>query len=68
MGICTVFSTLQLVTAAASSWVKLPEEPQHGDITPTLKRQSVVNIMVALGATAAAVMSTVWATACGARP
>ena len=36
-------------------WVKLPEELHNGDIAPTLKRQSLLNMFVAFGASAAAV-------------
>jgi hypothetical protein len=35
-------------------WVKLPEELHNGDIAPTLKRQSLLNMLVAFGASAAA--------------
>lgn len=46
-------------------WAKLPEALRNGDIVPTLKRQRVVNMLVALGATSAAVMLLIWVSACG---
>ena len=75
MGVCTGISALQLAAVGVSFllavlcldafWVRLPEELRNGDIAPTLKRQSVVNLLVALGATGAAVMLTIWVSACG---
>jgi hypothetical protein len=47
-------------------WVKLPEELHNGDVAPTLKRQGWLNMFVAFGASAAAVMLMIWVTACGA--
>jgi hypothetical protein len=32
------------------SWVKLPQELQRGDLAPALKKQSWLNMFVALGA------------------
>jgi hypothetical protein len=46
-------------------WVKSPEELHNHDIGPTLKRQSVVNMFMMLGATGAAVMLLIWVVACG---
>jgi hypothetical protein len=46
-------------------WVKLPEELHNGDIAPTLKRQSLLNMFVALGASATAVLLMIWVSACG---
>ena len=46
-------SFLLAVLCLDAFWVKLPEELHNGDIPPTLKRQSVVNLLVALGATGA---------------
>jgi hypothetical protein len=43
-------------------WVKLPEH--GGDLAPPLKKQSWLNLFVALGAVAAAVMLLVWANSC----
>ena len=64
MGVCTGISALQLGMVGASFllavlcldmfWVKLPEELHNGDIAPTLKRQSLLNMFVAFGASAAA--------------
>jgi hypothetical protein len=75
MGVCTGISALQLAAVGVrfllavlcldAFWVRLPEELCNGDIAPTLKRQSVVNLLVALGATGAAVMLTIWVSACG---
>jgi hypothetical protein len=75
MGICTGISALQLAAIGASFllavlcldmfWVKLPEEMLNGDIAPTLKRQSWLNMFVAFGASAAAVMLMTWVGACG---
>ena len=75
MGVCTGISALQLGMVGASFllavlcldvfWVKLPEELHNGDIAPTLKRQSWLNMFVAFGATAAAVMLMIWVSACG---
>ena len=60
MGICTGISALQLGMVGASFllavlcldmfWVKLPEELHNGDIAPTLKRQSLLNMLVAFDA------------------
>ena len=68
MGICTGLSALQLAAIGVSFllavlcldmfWVKLPEELHNGDIAPTLKRQSLLNMFVALGASATAVRRT----------
>ena len=75
MGVCTGISALQLTAIGVSFllavlcldmfWVKLPEELHNGDIAPTLKRQSLLNMFVASGASAAAVMLMVWVGACG---
>jgi hypothetical protein len=46
-------------------WVKLPEELHEGDLAPTLKKQSWLNMFVALGAMAASVMLLVWVSSCG---
>ena len=76
MGICTGISALQLAAIGASFllavlcldmfWVKLPEELHSGDIAPTLKRQSLLNMFVEFGASAGAVMLMIWVSACGA--
>ena len=76
MGICTSISALQLTAIGVSFllavlcldmfWVKLPEELHNGDIAPTLKRQSLLNMFVAFGASAAAAMLMIWVSACGA--
>ena len=70
MGVCTGISALQLGMVGASFllavlcldvfWVKLPEELHNGDIAPTLKRQSLLNMFVAFGATAAAGVECSW--------
>jgi hypothetical protein len=75
MGVCTGISALELAAVGVSFlfavlcldmlWVKLPEEVQNGDIAPTLKRQGRLNLFVAFGATAAAVILMVWVSACG---
>ena len=75
MGVCTGISALQLAAIGVSFllavlcldvfWVKLPEELHNGDIAPTLKRQSLLNMFVAFGASAAAVMLMIWVSACG---
>lgn len=64
--VCTGVSALQLAAVGVSFlltvfcldmfWAKLPEQLRNGDIVATLKRQRVVNMLVALGATSAAVM------------
>jgi hypothetical protein len=76
MGICTGISALELAAVGLSFlfavlgldmfWVRLPEEMHDGDIAPTLKRQGWLNMFVAFGASAAAVMLMIWVTACGA--
>ena len=76
MGVCTGISALQLGMVGGSFllavlcldvfWVKLPEELHNGDIAPTLKRQIWLNMFVAFGASAAAVMLMIWVSACGA--
>ena len=75
MRVCTGISALQLVAIGASFllavlcldmfWVKLPEELHNGDIAPTLKRQSLLNMFVTLGASATAVLLMIWVSACG---
>ena len=75
MGVCTGISALQLGMVGGSFllavlcldmfWVKLPEELHNGDIAPTLKRQSLLNMFVAFGASAAALMLMIWVSACG---
>jgi hypothetical protein len=76
MGICTGISALELAAVGLSFlfavlgldmfWVRLPEEMHDGDIAPTLKRQGWLNMFVAFGASAAAVMLMIWITVCGA--
>jgi hypothetical protein len=76
MGICTGISALELAAVGLSFlfavlgldmfWVRLPDEMHDGDIAPTLKRQGWLNMFVAFGASAAAVMLMIWVTACGA--
>ncbi len=72
--VCTGVSALQLVVAASSFllavilldrlWVKLPEELHAADLASPLKRQTLLNMFVALGAGAAAVVLLVWVSAC----
>jgi len=72
MGVCTGVSALHLAAVGLSFllavlcldmfWVKLPEH--GGDLAPPLKTQSWLNLFVALGAVAAAVMLLVWANSC----
>ena len=76
MGVCTGVSALQLAAISATFllavlcldmfWVKVPEELHNGDIVPTLKRQGWLNMFVAFGASAAAVMLMIWVSTCGA--
>ena len=71
--VCTRASTLQLAGLSFPftgilldmSWVKLPQELQRGDLAPTLKKQSWLNMFVALGAMGAAVMPRIWVSSCG---
>jgi len=72
--VCTGVSALQLVVMALSFllavilldrlWVKLPEELHAADLAPPLKRQALLNMFVASGVGAAAVMLLVWVSAC----
>jgi hypothetical protein len=72
--VCTGVSALQLVIMALSFllavilldslWVKLPEELHAADLASPLKRQTLLNMFVALGAGAAAIMLLVWVSAC----
>jgi len=72
--VCTGVSALQLVVTASSFllavilldglWVKLSEELHAADLASPLKRQTLLNMFVALGAGAAAVMLLVWVSAC----
>jgi hypothetical protein len=72
--VCTGVSALQLVMMALSFllavilldslWVKLPEELHAADLASPLKRQTLLNMFVALGAGAAAIMLLVWVSAC----
>ena len=69
MRVGTGISALQLAAIGASALprhvlAKLPEELHNGDIAPTLKRQSLLNMFVALGASATAVLM-IWVSACG---
>jgi hypothetical protein len=74
--VCPGVSALQLGTIGLSFliavlWldmirVKLPEERHGGNLAPTLKKQSWLNMFVALGAAGAAVMLLIWVTSCGA--
>ncbi len=76
MGACTGMSALQLAAVGVSFlltvlwlemfWVRIPEEMQKRDPAPTLKRQGLLNLFVAAGGTAAAVVLLVWVSACGA--
>ena len=73
--VCTGASALQLAATGLSFllavilldmfWVKLPEELHDGDLAPTLKKQSWLNMFGALGAMAASVMLLVWVSSCG---
>lgn len=72
--LCTGVSALQLAATGLSFllavilldmfWVKLPEELHGGDPSAMLKRQTVLNLFVALGAAAAACMLLIWVSAC----
>jgi hypothetical protein len=74
--VCTGVSALHLAAIGLSFlltvilldmfWVKLPEELHSGDLAPTLKKQSWLNMFVALGAMGAAVMLLIWVSSCGA--
>jgi hypothetical protein len=62
--ICTGVSALQLIATSLSFlltvilldayWVRLPEQLRAGNFARTLRRQSLLNLVVALGATCAA--------------
>jgi multisubunit Na+/H+ antiporter MnhB subunit len=72
--VCAEVSALQLMVTASSFLlavilfdrlgVKLSEELHGADLASPLKRQTLLNIFVALGAGAAAVMLLVWVSAC----
>jgi hypothetical protein len=76
--VCTGVSALQLIVTAVSFllavilldrlWVKLPEELHAADLAPPLRRQTLLNMFVALGAGASAIMLLVWVSACTAGP
>jgi multisubunit Na+/H+ antiporter MnhB subunit len=76
--VCTGVSALQLIVTAVSFllavilldrlWVKLPEELHAADLAPPLRRQTLLNMLVALGAGASAIMLLVWVSACTAGP
>jgi hypothetical protein len=74
MGVCTTVSALQLAGLGLSFllavlgldmfWVRLAHELHSGDLAPTLKRQSVLNLFVAFGAAGAAVLLLIWVSDC----
>ena len=74
--LCSGASALQLAATGVSFllavilldvlWVRLPEEIGCGDPSPTMKRQNLLVLFVAVGATAAAMVLTLWSSACGA--
>lgn len=73
--ICSTNSALQLAVSGLSFltavilldsfWVRAPEEIGRGDPSRGERRQSLLNLFVALGATGAAAMLLVWASSCG---
>ncbi len=73
--LCTGASALELAAAALSflfavilldaMWVRLPEEFANGNSAPALRRQQLLNLFVALGATSAGAMLILWSSACG---
>ncbi len=73
--ICGATSALQLTAAGLgfltavilldAIWVRFPEEIGRSDPSFAERRQGLLNIFVALGATGAAAMLLVWASSCG---
>jgi hypothetical protein len=73
--VCTGVSALQLVAAGLSFlfavllldalWVRLPHKLRDGELATTFRRQSLLNLFVALGAASAAILLLVWVSACG---
>jgi hypothetical protein len=69
VGVCTTISALQLVGLALSYllavllldtfWVTLASEPYRRGPAPMLKRQTLLNLFVALGAAGAAVLALI---------
>jgi hypothetical protein len=74
MGVCTAMSALQLAGVVLTFlltviwldmfWVRVPQELHKRDLAPSLRRRGLLNLFVAAGGAAAAVMLLVWVSAC----
>jgi hypothetical protein len=60
----TGLSFLTAVILLDTVWVRLPEKIGSGESPHAERRQRALNLFVSLGATAAAVMLLIWASAC----
>jgi hypothetical protein len=74
MSACTGLSALQIVLMALTFllavvsldvfWVRLPKQSQHVDISGALRKQTWLNVFVAVGAAGAAILLLVWVNSC----
>ncbi len=74
MGACTGISALQIFLMALTFllvvvsldmfWVHLPKQSHDGDIGGALRKQSWLNLFVAIGAVGAAILLLVWGSSC----
>ena len=74
MEACTSVSATQLLVMAFTFllavvsldvfWVRISEEPHHGDIADALRKRNWLNAFVAAGAVGAAILLLFWVSAC----
>jgi hypothetical protein len=74
MEACTSVSAIQLLVMAFTFllavvsldvfWVRISEEPHHGDIADALRKRNWLNAFVAAGAVGAAILLLFWVSAC----
>lgn len=74
MDACTSVSAIQLLVMAFTFllavvsldvfWVRISEEPHHGDIADALRKRNWLNAFVAAGAVGAAILLLFWVSAC----
>ena len=74
MEACTIVSATQLLVMAFTFllavvsldvfWVRISEEPHHGDIADALRKRNWLNAFVAAGAVGAAILLLFWVSAC----
>jgi hypothetical protein len=74
MSACTELSALQIVLMALTFllavvsldvfWVRVAKQSEHVDIACALRKQTWLNVFVAVGAAGAAILLLVWVSSC----